>query len=49
MAANLSGINGKLLMAGACMYSLKCKNEEEIKHKTGFIVLKYYRLEFKDI
>jgi gliding motility-associated-like protein len=36
-----SSTNGKLQQAGTYFYSLEYKDGNEIKHKTGFIVLKY--------
>ncbi len=36
-----SSTNGKLQQAGTYMYSLEYKDGDEMKHKTGFIVLKY--------
>jgi len=36
-----SSTNGKLQQAGTYFYSLEYKDGGEIKHKTGFIVLKY--------
>ncbi|WP_295801353.1 cadherin-like beta sandwich domain-containing protein [Mucilaginibacter sp.] len=36
-----SSTSGKLQQAGTFMYSLEYKDGDEVKHKTGFIVLKY--------
>jgi gliding motility-associated-like protein len=36
-----SSLNGKLQVAGTYFYSLEYKDGTEIKHKTGYIILKY--------